>query len=94
MEMKDLIVSLRSWQTSLVGLVIIVVASAAMKYLGLDPVVGSSLVLAGLGLILARDGGKTSEQVGLLPPAGKTIVVQPVDESGVTVDTTIKEDGK
>ncbi len=53
-----------SWKTSLVGALVIIAASIAMAFGGLDKTAGGLLVTVGVGLILARD-----DKGGGAPPA-------------------------
>lgn len=53
-----------SWKTSLVGALVIIAASLAMAFGGLDKTAGGLLVTVGVGLILARD-----DKGGGAPPA-------------------------
>lgn len=64
-----------SWKTSLVGALVIIAASLAMAFGGLDKTAGGLLVTVGVGLILARDdkGGGAPPAAPAEKPAAPTV---------------------
>lgn len=50
---------LKSWHTSAVGLVLIIIGVAGMGFTGLDKVIGGAIITAGLGFFLTKDTGTT-----------------------------------
>jgi hypothetical protein len=81
--MENLVVLLKNWKTSIVGFGLILFATWAIKGGVLDPATGAAIIAAGIGLVLAKDGNKTSEDVGLHPPV-ETLIF----------DTAKKEEGE
>ena len=56
---------LKSWKTTILGFVLILIGIGGMKWGGLDTLIGGAIITAGLGFLAAKDGdvtGGTREQ--------------------------------
>lgn len=62
-----------SYKTSLIGLALILMGIAGMAFAGLDKVVGSSIITAGLGFLLAKDAQVTGGSIPQASPPGAAI---------------------
>ena len=59
---------LGNWQTTLVGVAVILAASLGMKYGGVDATSGAALIAVGLGFVLSGDGRSKAAEPKKDPP--------------------------
>jgi hypothetical protein len=59
-----------SWQTSLIGIVLILLGGIGIKWGGLDPITGGAIITAGLGFLRAKDSNVTGGSVPQASPPG------------------------
>lgn len=67
-----------SWKTTLIGCLVLVAVSVAVKWGGMDLATAAPLFLIGVGLIVARDNNKTSEQVAAGDPPRQAPKLPPI----------------
>lgn len=62
-----------SWQTSIVGIVLILIGGVGIKWGGIDPLIGGAIITAGLGFLRTKDAQVTGGSVPQASPPGVAI---------------------
>lgn len=59
-----------SWQTSIIGIVLILIGGVGIKWGGIDPLIGGAIITAGLGFLRTKDAQITGGSIPQASPPG------------------------